>query len=460
MTGSEERGFTLAAAGDSILTRSVLPEAGRRDGFEAVVETLRRADVTATNLETVLCDDTAYATPPRPVGDQFQYLGLGPGTTIRSAPSLVDELAAMGVDLFGAASNHSYDFGRAGVESTMRELRRRDLAFAGIGRSLSTARAPGYATTPAGRVGLVAATTSVAPGSEAGAASSLLPGRPGVSPLHVEWTYKATEDRVEQLRDVAEAVGIEDVKGTWTSREDAHATDRYEFMHMRFESVDDEADEGIELSLYEPDREAILAQVREANSAADWVVMSLHAHQGPGGTRNVPESPAFLVDFARDCVDAGADAFVGTGPHVLRGVEVYDGKPIFHSLGNFFCQFETLDRLPAQSFEYYGVEDDGRPSAVFDAMYYEDGEPTGNLAYPEYWRTVVPTCHFDEEGRVERIELLPCSLGRTRERSRRGTPLRADDETADRIFEQLAGLSEPFDTEIEREGGVGVIDPN
>jgi hypothetical protein len=34
-------------------------------------------------------------------------------------------------------------------------------------------------------------------------------------------------------------------------------------------------------------------------------------------------------------LDAGADAVVGHGPHVLRGVEFYQGKPIFYSLGNF-----------------------------------------------------------------------------------------------------------------------------
>jgi hypothetical protein len=34
-------------------------------------------------------------------------------------------------------------------------------------------------------------------------------------------------------------------------------------------------------------------------------------------------------------IDAGADAVVGHGPHVLRGIEYYEGKPIAYSLGNF-----------------------------------------------------------------------------------------------------------------------------
>ena len=47
-------------------------------------------------------------------------------------------------------------------------------------------------------------------------------------------------------------------------------------------------------------------------------------------------------------VDAGADLFVGHGPHVLRGVEIYKGKPIFYSLGDFIFQNETLLRLPSE----------------------------------------------------------------------------------------------------------------
>jgi poly-gamma-glutamate capsule biosynthesis protein CapA/YwtB (metallophosphatase superfamily) len=456
-TGSET--FTLAATGDSIITRSVLAHEGNA-AFDAVLERLRDADATTTNLEVVVADASSYATPPRTVRDQYQYLGSFPGMVIRSTPELLDELAAMGIDLYGTASNHSYDFGRRGMMSTMRALEVRNLAYAGLGRDLPSARSPAYVSTPAGRVGFVAACTSVAPGSEAGSPSSLLPGRPGISPLHVEWSYRLREDRLEELRTIGEVTGIDDAKATWIAREDSAgaAEDCYEFMHMTFESVESEGEEGIDLSSYAPDREEVLAGVREADATADWVVASLHAHQGPDGTRNVPETPPFLESLARDCIDAGADAFIATGPHVLRGIEVYEGKPIFYSLGNFFCQFETLDRLPAESFNYYDIDDDRYPSSVFDVRYYEDGEPTGNLAYPAYWQTVVPTCEFASDGDVERIELLPCSLGRERPRARRGTPLRATNEEAEAILDDLDTLSAPFGTEIRREDELGIVD--
>jgi len=39
--------------------------------------------------------------------------------------------------------------------------------------------------------------------------------------------------------------------------------------------------------------------------------------------------------LARLMIDAGADAVVGAHPHVIQAVELYKGKPIVYSLGNF-----------------------------------------------------------------------------------------------------------------------------
>lgn len=375
-----------------------------------------------------------------------------------SRPALLDELLEMGIDAFAAASNHSYDFGRQGMESTMRALEEREATYAGLGRDLPAARSPAFFHASGTRVGLVAATASVPPGSEAGSASSLLPGRPGVSPLQVEWTYEVRPEQLTQLQEIADETGLDDVTEVWTRREgpDPRAGEGYRFGHMTFEA--DEDPNGIELSAYEPDAAAILAQIREAAATSDLVVASLHAHQGPGGTRNIQKTPSFLVDFARDCIEAGADVFVGTGPHVLRGIELYDGKPIFYSLGNFFAQFETIRHLPVQSFEYYGIDDDRYPSAVFDARYYEDGEPAGSLANPAYWRTVLPRCQFRADGTLEEIELLPCTLGQDSPRSKRGTPRRANEADADAIFDRLQDLSAPFGTTIGRSEGIGVVE--
>ena len=41
------------------------------------------------------------------------------------------------------------------------------------------------------------------------------------------------------------------------------------------------------------------------------------------------------IDFARAAIDAGADIVIGHHPHWIQDIEIYQGKPIFYSLGNF-----------------------------------------------------------------------------------------------------------------------------
>nr|MDQ3935135.1 CapA family protein [Actinomycetota bacterium] len=45
--------------------------------------------------------------------------------------------------------------------------------------------------------------------------------------------------------------------------------------------------------------------------------------------------------FSRTMIDAGADAVLGSGPHVLRGIQCHRGRPIAYSLGNF-AGYNTL----------------------------------------------------------------------------------------------------------------------
>ena len=90
------------------------------------------------------------------------------------------------------------------------------------------------------------------------------------------------------------------------------------------------------------------ASSRAPSALADIVIVSLHCHES-GANRSVPAD--FIPIFAKAVIDAGADVFVGHGPHVLRGIEIYKGKPIFYSLSNFIFQNETVLRMPEDSYE-------------------------------------------------------------------------------------------------------------
>jgi len=70
---------------------------------------------------------------------------------------------------------------------------------------------------------------------------------------------------------------------------------------------------------------------------ADIVIPYMHW----GWEEEARPSPR-LQAFARRMIDAGADMVVGAHPHVTQGADVYKGKPIVYSLGNFlFNSFET-----------------------------------------------------------------------------------------------------------------------
>ncbi len=85
------------------------------------------------------------------------------------------------------------------------------------------------------------------------------------------------------------------------------------------------------------------ALVQEAEQNADIVVVSFHAgKEGSDATvtRNqteyfFSENRGNVVQFSRTVVDHGADLVLGHGPHVPRALELYNGKLIAYSLGNF-----------------------------------------------------------------------------------------------------------------------------
>lgn len=92
---------------------------------------------------------------------------------------------------------------------------------------------------------------------------------------------------------------------------------------------------------YEPQK--LLAQIQAAKQQCDYVVVFVHW----GIEKNTtPED--YQKSLARQYIDAGADVVIGAHPHVLQGVEYYNGKPIFYSLGNFIFANRTYETMMAE----------------------------------------------------------------------------------------------------------------
>lgn len=265
-------------------------------------------------------------------------------------------------------------------------------------------------------------------------------GRPGLNPLPVERTYQIERELFEELKRIDEALGK---KAGRREPEKPPRADELVFQGNRF--VPGPSTDLLSVGRAE-DVKRITDAVAVARRNAALVIATIHAHESYTD-REIPA--LFLQPFARACIDAGADAFFGAGPHLLRGIEIYKGKPIFYSIGNFFFQYETVKQIPAETFAANELDVNTLdPSLSYD-----------KFRFPEealYWESVVPFITF-ENGRVAEIRLHPVVLGQKEPRYERGTPMVATREEGEAILERLQKLSEPYGTSIRVRDGVGYV---
>jgi poly-gamma-glutamate capsule biosynthesis protein CapA/YwtB (metallophosphatase superfamily) len=419
--------FRLALTGDSIINQRL--SVFREPEFTRLFDIIRGADAAFTNLETLFHD---YEMPPAHESG---------GTWMRTDPPILKELVWAGFDLVSRANNHAGDFGPLGAQITSKYVREAGLVEAGVGNSLAEAREAKFLETPKARVALISAASTFPPHSRAGNSRGDMPARPGLNPLRFNTTYVITAERMADLRRVAsELSGNQIASG-----------DSLNFGGRRYVVG---PQPGTRTEPNKEDVEAIARVVRSAASLADIVIVSLHCHES-GANRSVPAD--FIPIFARAVVDAGADVFVGHGPHVLRGIEIYKGKPIFYSLSNFIFQNETLLRMPSDSYEQYALDDDSaQPGDYLDARY--DKDRRSFPADREYWDSVAAVTKWDGSTFVE-LELHPITLGYQTSRAERGRPKLAAPGDAARILELMVTRSKPFGAVVTVSNGVGYVRP-
>ena len=200
----------------------------------------------------------------------------------------------------------------------------------------------------------------------------------------------------------------------------------------------------------ETDRRDLLAAVTEGKTRSDFMTFAIHAHQfadAKGGERGAEPaarptistptraSPTSCRCWPRQAIDAGADAFLGTGVHVLRGIEIYKGRPIFYGLGEFFRQMDVV-----------GLVGHGRPRTA-----------ATTTARRSSTRAIVAVCALRARHPGARSACTRSSSPTTcgwRIAACRASPRRP---AAQRILTRLQKLSAPLGTTIAIEGNIGVI---
>ena len=176
------------------------------------------------------------------------------------------------------------------------------------------------------------------------------------------------------------------------------------------------------LHVNEEDMKRVEKAIYEAQFQADYTIISLHSHEIAG--ENQEAVPDVLREFAHACVDAGANAIIGHGPHFLRPIEVYKDSPIFYSLGDFIIQLYSVELAPEEFYSKYGLTSD---STVHELMKTRSKDfSIGLMTKRIMFQTVIPYWETREKKLVT-LELLPVESKMIGHKSEIGLPRIAKD---------------------------------
>ncbi len=418
----------FTAAGDAIIQKRIYRDF---EGFAELAPFIQEGDARFFNLETTLNREGEAC--------GSQYSG---GTYLRTDPRVLKDLEPFGFNMTSFNNNHALDFSYDGLEKTLEALEATDLVHAGVGRNLAEASAPRYLSTPNGRVALIAVNTSFNEAMMAGEQSDRVPGRPGINGLRINQHIELPAEDLAHIRRIAAATNINAQKEI-TRREGYYPflkDDEAELGEMKFKLGEKAA---FVCTVHSADLARVDKAIYEAQLQADYIIISVHSHQISGDQKESPSQ--FLKDFAHHCIDQGAHAIVGHGPHLLRPIEVYKDCPIFYSLGDFILQLYDVELAPTDFFAKHGVD----PRATVHELLKTRSKDftVGLMTDPRMFRAVIPL--WETEGtKLKSLRLMPVEMAMDSHKAATGLPRFSKNPE---IFEYLSNMCKPYGTTLTLE---------
>jgi poly-gamma-glutamate synthesis protein (capsule biosynthesis protein) len=286
---------------------------------------------------------------------------------IRLEPSVAAALQSSGFNVLSGAGNHCMDYGGVALDDTIQFLTQAGVKIIGVGADLTQARLPAYFETAGGRLALLAYNTILPDGYWA------TRDRPGCAPVRISTVYEPIEE--ELLTPQARVL-------TYARREDLNA---------------------------------LRADIVAAREQADMVGLSMH-----WGLHYVPAQISdYQVEIAHAAIDAGADIILGHHPHILKGIEVYKGKVIFYSLGNFAFDFTSTPEATERRLQRF------RERGLLEYLNFSI-EPewiSSRYVFPaDSRKTMLARCVLANQ-RIERVSFVPALINREAQ----PRPLKPDD---------------------------------
>ena len=405
----------VSLVGQSVIHGPVLKRYSER--LSPLRQILSASDVSFTNLETTIAG--------RHGGWPMMGSSLTPPTrAIFSPPAVLDDLKAMGFNALSMCNNHAFLLGPGGILSTIEEVQARGFLAAGIGASLTEAATPGRLEIAGRPVSLVAMDAGPQPATvyATDPQPPHVPARPGNNPMRVNPVVEVTEEQFAMLADMRHTLGHFDLRTQYIKSSAAEPEGTVTLSAVLYPGAPtlkfrrgDACRAAFEIN--QTDLARNCAAIRAEKAAGSFVIVYVHHHLWD---KVWERTPSWMQSVSREFVDAGADIVVSHGVPVLHGVEIYRGKPIFYSLGNFIFH----------------------PFSDADVWLNE-----------RIWLSVVATCSYDGEA-LERIDFIPIAVGGQQALLRksyqdRDAPEIATSPYAERTLGWLAELSEAFGSRIE-----------
>ena len=305
-----------------------------------LAEIIKKADVKLFNLENVLSDKPIYGS---------SYCG---GVWLLAKEDTLDDTLKFGFNGCSFANNHTMDYSYDGLFSTLDAVKKRNLPVSGAGKDLKEASDYAVIETKNGKCGLISLCSSFNDAARAGNASDNLPGRPGLNPLRFSTVYYITSKQLKTLKEISIGTHIDGRRnrsrmGGYTPNVPDGCFGFGDYVFCESET------EGKFSKVNKVDMERTEKTIKDALLECETVIVNIHSHEIKHDTDDEPDD--FLVEFCRKCIDAGASAVVGTGTHQLKGIEIYKGKPIFYSLGNFIFHSDSAFCMPDDYRERYNM---------------------------------------------------------------------------------------------------------
>lgn len=418
---------TICSVGDAILLEK-FPADYDVTPIKKIVE---QADIRLFNLENVLSDRAIYGST---------YCG---GTWLLAKEDTLDDTLRFGFNGCSFANNHTMDFSYDGLFDTLAAAKKRKLPICGAGKDLKEASDYTVIETDGGKCALISICATFNDAARAGNPSEYLTGRPGLNPLRFSVEYRITPEHMRALKEISAGTHIDGRRNR--SRMGGYTPMPPEGCFGFGEYTFRESDvEGKFSKVNAVDMARTEQTIKDALAECENVIVNIHSHEIKHDTDDEPDD--FLIEFCRKCIDAGASAVIGTGTHQLKAIEIYKGKPIFYSLGNFIFQSDMVFCMPDDFREKYKLAQGLTPrEQIAERAKRGNGGLHNDV---NNFRSLMPFMTF-ENGKLEKLVLYPLRLDMNT-----GFPALADKEEAQIIYKYLCRRNKQFGTVLQQEGAV------